>query len=57
MIGLFTLKGCTVLLNGNILYAASGLLFSLPVTIAANSIGTVLMTTIPFLSAGDPEQE
>ena len=48
MIALFTLKGCTVLLNGNILYAASGVLFSLPVAMAVNSIGTVLMTTIPF---------
>jgi len=38
----------TVLLNGNILYAASGVLFSLPVAIAVNSIGTVLMTTTPF---------
>ena len=48
MIALFTLKGCTVLLNGNVLYAASGVLFSLPVAMAVNSIGTVLMTTIPF---------
>jgi len=48
MIALFTLKGCTVLLNGNILYAASGVLFSLPAAIAVNSVGTVLMTTIPF---------
>lgn len=48
MLGLFTLKGCTVLLNGNILYAASGVMFSLPAAILVNLFGTLTMTTIPF---------
>lgn len=48
MLGLFTLKGCTVLLNGNILYAASGVMFSLPGAILVNTAGTFVMTTIPF---------
>lgn len=49
MLALFALKGCTVFLNGNLLYAASGVLFSLPVAIVVNALGTVLMTTTPFL--------
>lgn len=48
MIALFALKGSTVFVNGNILYAASGVLFSLPSAVIVNSIGTVIMTTIPF---------
>jgi len=48
MLGLFTLKGCTVLVNGNILYAASGVMFSLPGAILVNTAGTCIMTTIPF---------
>ena len=48
MLGLFTLKGCTVLVNGNILYAASGVMFSLPGAILVNAAGTFIMTTIPF---------
>lgn len=49
MLGLFALKGCTVMLNGNILYAASGVMFSLPAAIAVNAAGTIAMTTIPFV--------
>lgn len=48
MLALFALKGCTVFLNGNLLYAASGVLFPLPVAIAVNALGTVLMTATPF---------
>lgn len=48
MLALFTLKGCTVFVNGNILYAACGVLFPLPAAIAVNTVGTVIMTTIPF---------
>ena len=48
MLALFTLKGCTVFVNGNILYAACGVLFPLPAAIAVNAVGTVIMTTIPF---------
>lgn len=49
MLALFALKGCTVFLNGNLLYAASGVLFPLPVAISVNALGTVLMTATPFL--------
>ena len=48
MLSLFAIKGVTVFLYGGILYAASGILFSLPVAILVNTAGTVLMTTIPF---------
>ncbi len=49
MLLLFALKGVTVVIYGGILYAASGILFPLPHAIAVNIVGTVLMTTIPFL--------
>ncbi len=45
---LFALKGVTVIVYGGILYAASGILFSLPVAICVNLAGTVLMTSVPF---------
>lgn len=48
MLALFTLKGSTVFVNGNVLYAACGILFPLPAAIAVNTVGTVIMTTIPF---------
>ncbi len=49
MLLLFALKGVTVVVYGGILYAASGVLFPLPHAIAVNTVGTVLMTTVPFL--------
>mgnify|MGYP003293295867 CR=1 FL=1 len=48
MLLLFAIKGVAVFIYGSILYAASGILFSLPVAIIVNTIGTVIMTTIPF---------
>ena len=48
MLALFVLKGSTVFVNGNILYATCGVLFPLPAAIAVNTAGTVIMTTIPF---------
>ncbi len=48
MLLLFVVKGVAVFIYGSILYAASGILFSLPVAIIVNTIGTVIMTTIPF---------
>lgn len=48
MLLLFAVKGIAVFIYGSILYAASGILFSLPVAIIINTIGTVIMTTIPF---------
>ena len=46
---LFALKSVSVVIYGGILYAASGILFSLPAAIAVNLAGSVIMTTIPFL--------
>lgn len=48
MLVLFALKGVTVIVYGGILYAASGILFSLPVAICVNLVGTALMTSVPF---------
>ena len=48
MLLFFAVKGVAVFIYGSILYAASGILFSLPVAIIVNTIGTVIMTTIPF---------
>lgn len=49
MLALFALKGITVVVYGGILYMASGVLFSLPTAIAVNLVGTVIMTSVPFL--------
>ncbi len=46
---LFALKSVSVVIYSGILYAASGILFSLPAAIAVNLAGSVIMTTIPFL--------
>ena len=48
MLGLFTVKGCTVLTNGCILYAACGVMFSLPMAVTVNLVGSFIMTTIPY---------
>lgn len=48
MLLLFVVKGVAVFIYGSILYAASGILFSLPIAIIVNTLGTVIMTTIPF---------
>ena len=48
MLILFAVKGVAVFIYGSILYAASGILFSLPVAIVVNTVGTIIMTTIPF---------
>lgn len=48
MLALFALKGVTVIVYGGILYAASGILFSLPAAICVNLVGTALMTSVPF---------
>lgn len=48
MLALFTLKGCTMFLNGNIMYMACGVMFPLPLAIAVNLLGSAIMTTVPF---------
>lgn len=49
MLALFALKSITVFVYGGILYAANGILFSLPMAIVMNLLGTAVMTGIPFL--------
>lgn len=45
---LFAVKSVTFFIYGGILYAASGIMFPLPVAVLVNLIGTVIMTSIPF---------
>ena len=47
LLGLFAFKGVAVSLYLGILYAASGILFSLPAAVALNLTGSVLMVSIP----------
>ena len=57
LFALFALKSVSVVIYSGILYAASGILFSLPIAIIVNIIGTVIMVTIPYLigrRAGTP---
>ena len=45
---LFAVKSVSVFVYSGILYAASGILFSLPIAIIVNIIGTVIMVSIPY---------
>lgn len=45
---LFAVKSVSVVVYSGILYAASGILFSLPIAIIVNIIGTVIMVSIPY---------
>lgn len=49
MLVLFALKGLAVVVYGGLLYAAAGILFPLPEALLINTLGTVLMTGVPFL--------
>ncbi len=60
LFALFALKSVSVVIYSGILYASSGILFSLPIAIIVNIIGTVIMVTIPYLigrRAGTPMLE
>lgn len=46
---LFAFKSVTFFIYGGILYAASGIMFPLPLAFFVNLIGTIIMTSIPFL--------
>lgn len=48
MLCLFAVKSVLFFVYGGILYAANGILFSLPVAILMNIAGTIVMTSIPF---------
>ena len=49
MLLLFAFKSMLVFVYGGILYAVSGIVFPIHTALLVNSIGTVIMTTIPFL--------
>lgn len=48
MLFLFALKSVSVFIYGGILYAACGMIFSLPQAILVNTVGTFVMTAIPY---------
>ena len=48
MLGLFTLKSVDFLLHSGVLYAADGVMFSLPTAIAINLLGAAVMVTPLF---------
>lgn len=45
---LFALKSLSVVLYSGLLYTADGLLFSLPVAVCLNFVGTAVMVSIPY---------
>ncbi|MGM9641774.1 MAG: TVP38/TMEM64 family protein [Eubacteriales bacterium] len=49
MIVLFALKSVSLFVYGGILYAACGIIFPLPQAIIINTVGTFVMTIIPYL--------
>ena len=57
MLLLFATKSVSVVIYGGLLYAASGIMFSLPVAILVNTIGTVLMVSIPFFIGKNAGQD
>lgn len=48
MLGLFLLKSITFVIYGNILYAASGILFSLPAAVFLNIAGSAIIASVPY---------
>ncbi len=49
MLGLFALKSVSVFIYGGILYAACGIIFPLLQAILVNTLGTFVMTVIPYV--------
>lgn len=48
LLSLFALKSLSVVIYAPLLYAVSGILFSFPIAIMVNVLGTVIMISIPF---------
>lgn len=48
MLTLFALKSVSVFIYSGLLYAASGLLFPLPVALLVNLAGTIVMVSLPY---------
>lgn len=49
MLGLFALKSVNAVIYCGLLYAVCGIIFPLPAAIAINTVGTVIMSAIPYL--------
>ena len=47
LLAMFALKSVSVFFYAGILYAASGILFPLPIAVLVNLCGTAIMTTLP----------
>ena len=57
LLGLFAVKSISLFIYSGILYAASGVMFSLPFALLVNLAGTVIMVSIPYWigrEAGEP---
>ena len=50
LLGLFAVKGASVILYSGILYTASGVLLPIPAAILINILGTAIMVSIPYLT-------
>ena len=50
MLGLFLLKSVDFIMYSPILYAASGIMFPLPMALCLNATGIVVMLTIPYFA-------
>ena len=48
LLAMFALKSVSVFFYAGILYAASGILFPLPIAVLVNLCGTAIMTTLPY---------
>ena len=49
MLCLFAVKSISIFMHSGLLYAASGILFPLPLAILVNILGSIIMATIPYI--------
>ena len=49
MLCLFAVKSISIFIYSGLLYAASGILFPLPLAIIVNILGSIIMATIPYI--------
>lgn len=48
LLGLYVVKGFTMLVNGYILYGAAGIMFTPPLAVGVTIVGSIIMLTIPY---------
>ena len=51
MLGLFALKSISLVIYSGLLYAASGIVFPLPLAILVNILGTIVMVAVHYVPA------